>query len=792
MIDPDAVLASLTTQDKVALLAGADNWHTVAVPGVPVLRCSDGPTGVRGTSWTGPASASFPSATALGATWDPELVERVGQALGAEARSKSAHLLLAPTVNLHRTPIGGRNFECYGEDPVLTAHLAVAYIRGVQSQGVACCIKHFIANDTEHERMTISSEVDERTLREVYLLPFEAATRPLDEGGADVRAIMSSYNRLNGTYCGEHPWLLTTVLRDEWGWDGTVISDWFGTHSAGESLRAGLDLEMPGPARERGAALQREVDAGEVSQADLDRAVLRLLHLMAWAHVGEDDGSEITADSPATRAVIREAACAAAVLLRNEHAVLPLARSTRVALIGPNAERGQVQGGGSARVRVNRPVGILSALQDRGIDVTFAEGCRIAKRLPGVRGAFTVTFTGGDGHQVVEDADRLQFLWQDDPAEGISRTDFGAHIVGTFTPQQGGEWTFGMAAVGSAVLRVDGVTVVDLSVPQFGGTFFGMGSHEIRGTATLTAGVPVHIEVEYALSSDGTLRGLQVGAEAPVSGDPIEAAVSAAAAAEVAVVVIGTDADWETEGEDRTSMALPGRQDELVHRVAAVNPRTVVVVNTGAAVSMPWIDEVAAVLQVWFPGEEVGNAVADLLFGDAEPGGRLPTTLPKRLEDTPAFEHHPGRDGKTFYAEGAFIGYRWYEREGIAPSFPFGHGLGYTTFEIGAPSVAGSIADGVTLTVPVTNTGDRRGSEVVQVYVEAPAGDPARPLRVLAGFARATLDPSESMDVAVWLPERSFSVWAAEQGWHVPAGAYRLHVARSSVDTRHVVDVVAT
>jgi beta-glucosidase len=331
--------------------------------------------------------------------------------------------------------------------------------------------------------------------------------------------------------------------------------------------------------------------------------------------------------------------------------------------------------------------------------------------------------------------------------------------------------------------------VADLPTPQTGGAFFGMGSNEIRGEIELRAGVPVAIEVDYPFSLDNRLRGLQIGAAGPVIGDPIEAAVVAARAAEVAIVVIGTDADWETEGEDRTNMSLPGRQDELVSRVAAVNPRTVVVLNTGAAVTMPWVDEVAAVLQIWFPGEEIGNVVADVLLGDVEPGGRLSTTLPKRLEDHPAYAHHPGRDGKAVYAEGQFIGYRWYEREGIEPLFPFGHGLGYTTFDLGAPQVRGQVSDGVTVTVPVTNTGARRGSEVVQCYLEAPAGDPARPQRVLAGFAKVTLDPGESFDVELWLPERSFATWGAAEGWHVVPGTYRLHLGRSSADTAHVVAV---
>jgi beta-glucosidase len=786
-IDPDAVLATLTLEQKVSLLAGADSWHTVELPGVPPMRCSDGPAGVRGTSWTGPASASFPCGTALGATFDPDLVEEVGDALGREARSKGAHMLLAPTVNLHRTPIGGRNFECMSEDPVLTAHLAVAYVTGVQSHGVAACIKHFVANDTEFERMTISSEVDERTLRELYLVPFEAAVRPVEDGGADVRAVMSSYNRINGTYACDHRPLLRGVLRDEWGYDGIVVSDWFGTHSTVEALEAGLDLEMPGPPRERGALLLDAVRGGRVDVRLVDESVHRLLAMFRWSGVGEIDTAEATDDAPSTRDVIRRAAIAGTVLLRNERSALPLSDRARVALIGPNSERGQIQGGGSARVRAHAPVGLLGALRDRGIDVAHAEGCSISKRLKAVRGSFEVTYRSGD-LAVVEPADRLQWVWMNDPAPGIPRDTFGATITGTFVPEVGGTWSFGLAAVGSAVLRVDGAVVCDLSVAQTGGTYFGMGSPELRGTAELVAGTPCRIDIDYVLHERSTLRGLTVGAAPPSHGDPIDQAVAIARDAEVAVVVVGTNDEWETEGEDRTSMDLPGRQDELVARVAAVNPNTVVVVNAGSPVTMPWLDDVPAVLQVWFPGEEFGNAVADVLFGVDEPGGRLPVTIPKRLEDTPAFLAHPGDHGRAVYGEGLFIGHRWYDARGIEPQFPFGFGLGYTTWSVGdgtdGAHLRGDLQHGVTVAVPVTNTGERSGSTVVQVYVEpVDPTSPRRPVRTLQGFAKVFLAPGETFTAEIWLPERAFSSWdPVSQAWVVPPGDYRIVAGWNSRD----------
>ena len=775
-------MASLTLEQKVSLLAGHDNWHSKALPGVPAMRMSDGPAGVRGTSWTGPASASFPCGTALGATFDPALVEEVGAALGEEARSKGAHVLLAPTVNLHRTPIGGRNFECMSEDPVLTARIAVGYIRGVQQHHVACCVKHFVGNDTEFERHTISSEIDEVTLREAYLVPFEHAVKPVAEGGADVRSLMSSYNRVNGVYASEHVELLRGVLRDEWGFDGAVISDWFGTHTAAQSLEASLDLEMPGPPRERGDKLLAAVRSGETTEARVDEAVRRLLQLFNWSGVGEVGANESTADSAATRDVIRRAAIAGTVLLKND-GVLPLSVDAKVALLGPNADRGQVQGGGSARVRTTKPSMPLAALQHRGIAVVHEAGCRIDKRLPPMRGEFRVRYTGADGATGDEITDRLSFVWMDDPAPGVNVAAFGVSVNGSFVPDVTGDWQVSLTVVGSAVLRIDGEIMVDLTVPKTGGAFFGLGNDEIRVQLACEAGVRREVNVEIVVEERSQLRGLIVGAEPPASGNAMDAAVAAAAAAEVAVVIIGTNADWETEGEDRTHMGLPGAQDELVRRVAAANPRTVVVINAGSPVCMPWLPDVAAVMQVWFPGEAFGEALTDMLFGVAEPAGRLPLTIPKQLSDTPTYPYHPGRDGRAEYGEGLLIGHRWYDAQRIEPAFAFGFGLGYTSWELGDATVSGEIAKGVTVEVPVRNTGDRTGSTVVQCYIEPAVAEPGRPVRTLQGFARVHAEAGGSNVATIELDERAFSRWdPATHGWVVAPGDYHVLLGWSSRD----------
>ena len=778
----------MTLEQKVAMLSGADAWHTVGYedPPVAAIRVSDGPAGVRGTSWSGPASASFPCGAALGATFDPALVFEVGQALGREAHAKSVHVLLAPTVNLHRTPVGGRNFECYSEDPVLTAGIAVAYVTGVQDTGVAACIKHFAANDTEYERMSISSEVDEATLREAYLVPFEDAV------AAGVRVIMSAYNRLNGTFCGEHAWLLTDVLRTEWGFDGVVISDWFGCHSAGPSLTAGLDIEMPGPPIARGKKLVAAVESGEASEADVDRSIERILALAEWVGADGSATTEVTATDDVTRDVIRRAAISGMVLLKNDGDVLPLAAGSRVALIGPNARFGQPQGGGSAEVRVVHGRGPFDALTARGLDLVFESGGRIDKFIPPLSGNFDVEFYDDEGHSMTMTMSRTKWFGDQPPSKDFHGPKFGARVRGTLTPDVSGAWEFGANAVGALTLRVDGETLVDIPAGRHGGAFFGLGSPEQRATVELEAGRPYEIAVDYPVVPDQLIRGMSFGARAVESGDPIARAVEAAASADVAVVVVGTSAEFETEGEDRTTLSLPGDQDALVAAVVAANPNTVVVLNCGSPVTMPWLDDVPAVLQIWFPGQELGEAVADVLTGAAEPGGRLPITFPRDLAETPAAPFYPGtaRDdvgGQAVYGEGLLIGHRWYDRNDVEPLFPFGHGLGYTTMTIAPAGLeAGTEAgldDGpgssLTVSVDVTNTGSRAGSEVVQVYVEPPGDDPTRPIRHLAAFQRVHVAAGTTEHADIVVPRRAFRRWSND-GWIVPAGEHRILIGRSS------------
>jgi beta-glucosidase len=801
----EALSTSLTLDEKCQLVAGADLWHLPAIErlGIPALKVSDGPSGVRGERWTGRASALFPCGAALGATWDTALVERIGAALGAEAHDRGVHVVLAPTVNLQRTPIGGRNFECYSEDPHLSARLGVAFVNGVQATGVSACVKHFTANDTEFERMTISSEPDERTLRELCLVPFEAA---VTEAGA--WSVMAAYNRVYGTYCSENTMLLQEVLRGEWGFEGLVMSDWFGTHSTAAAANAGLDLEMPGAPQWFGPGLAAAVRAGEVSESTVDSKVRRVLAL------GERTGlfdrppqDEISVDRPEHRELARDAAVGAIVLLKSNPSILPLPPDLRtLAVIGPNADTPALEGGGSAAVTTHPVVAPFEAIRDRagdGVEVVYERGCVSDRRTPPLEGrrlaerAMRVEYFAGtdwSGPAVFEETStRGWFVWLG-PWEPAVPPLFSARVTATFVAEETGAYRFSLVSAGRSRLLVDGTIVVDNWEPTPGGSdsFFGLGSTEVSADVWFDGGSEHAVVVDYADGGFG-VGGLAIGCAPPRPDDLFERAVALAARADTVVMVVGTSAEWESEGHDRKRMELPGRQDELIASVAAVNPRTIVVVNAGSPVAMEWADDVAAVVQLWFPGEEGAPALAAVLFGDADPGGRLPLTIPRRIEDTPGFTSYPGERGTVLYGESIFGGYRWYDRRRIEPRFPFGHGLSYTTFGFGALELDRTELGpecALQLRIPVTNTGSRAGTEVVQCYVRDVAASVARPEQELRAFAKVALEPGQSASVIVDLDRRAFAFWdPGSHGWVVEPGDFEIRVGASSRDIRAVATV---
>ena len=622
-------------------------------------------------------------------------------------------------------------------------------MRGVQAEGVATTAKHFVANDAEFERHTIDSVVDERPLREIYLVPFELAVK---EG--ETLGIMTGYNRLNGTYCSEHRELLTQILRKEWGFQGFVVSDWLSAGSTKESAEAGLDLQMPGPGRFFGSALADAVRAGEVEESVVDTPLQALRERLG-------DGVEI----------VHERGC------WTERTTPAIAASE-----------------------------ILASSGKAGLEIAF----------------FANLDGSGEPVRRISGSDS-KLLYFGAPATNVPAAGFSFRAVGRFTPTQSGVHSFTLMQAGRARLLIDGEVVLDgvASPPPRGTAFFGMGSEEVEAQVELRAGEAVDLEIYYTAQDSVFLQGVVIGHKPPLEDDMLESAVAAAANADAVVIVVGTNDDWESEGEDRESMNLPGDQDELVRRVCAVNSRTVVCVNSGSPVTMEWADEPAALLQIWFGGQEMANALIDVLLGDAEPGGRLPTTFPLRLEHNPSFGNFPGENSEIRYGEGLLVGYRWYDTRQLPVRFPFGYGLSYTTFEIGSPRLSADShgpGDLLRVEVPVTNTGPRVGTEVVQCYVAGPASRLFRPRRELRAFAKVELSPGECRDVTLLLDNRSFAYWdpgdtifeallerpggaprvvptggglahRSEAGWYVDAGRHELHLGRSSADTSRVCQV---
>ncbi|MEV0885914.1 glycoside hydrolase family 3 C-terminal domain-containing protein [Streptomyces microflavus] len=807
----DTALAALGLDDKTRLLAGQDLWSLPALPaiGLRSLVMSDGPIGVRGVRWTAAdPSVALPSPTALAATWDPELARRAGRLLAQEARRKGVHVLLAPTVNLHRTPLGGRHFEAYSEDPYLTGEIGTGYVRGVQDGGVATTVKHFVANDAETDRFTVNNTVAPRPLRELYLAPFERIVRNAHPWG-----IMAAYNQVNGSTMTEHRYLQNAVLRGEWGFDGFIVSDWLAARTTVGAITGGLDAAMPGPRTVYGETLADAVRAGEVDEKIVDLAVRNILLLAARVGALESAPPAVPAAAlPATvdgDALAREIARRSFVLVRNEVRdgadALPLAPGTTVALSGALARDARVLGGGSALVfpdHVVSPLDGLTAALPEGA-LTYAVGADPSDELAIAEAGFDLTavcrdVSGAVLATVPLPSGQIQWIGADLP-DGVTHDTLDTvEITGTFTPRASGEHTFGTRGTGSFALTVDDRPLFDGTQDRAPGTdplgaFFNEPVE--RGRLPLTEGAPVRVSLSHR-PGPGTghpLKGVAFSLVhlAPLR-DPdelIAEAVEAARSADTAIVVVGTTERVESEGFDRTDLKLPGHQDALVHAVAAVNPRTVVVVNSGSPVELPWRNEVAAVLLSWFPGQEAGHALADVLRGQEEPGGRLPTTWPVALADVPVSATTP-TNGELPYTEGVFIGYRAWEKAGTAPAYAFGHGLGYTTWEYESVSATPD-----SVTVRVRNTGSRPGSDTVQIYLApAPAPDaPERPARWLAGFARVTAAPGGSVEVTVPVEARAYQVWDEETyGWKTVPGTYEVQAARSLADVRATTTVDIT
>ncbi|KAH7313858.1 family 3 glycoside hydrolase [Stachybotrys elegans] len=814
-INVEEVLKKLTLTEKVDLLAGIDFWHTKGLPhhGVPSLRLTDGPNGVRGTKFfNGVPAACFPCGTGLGATFNQELLEEAGRTMGREAIAKSAHVILGPTINMQRSPLGGRGFESIGEDPFLAGLGAAALIRGIQSTGVQATIKHFLCNDQEDKRMGVHSIVTERALREIYALPFQLTVRDSQPG-----AFMTAYNGINGVFCSENPKYIDDMLRKEWGWDGLIMSDWFGTYSTTAAAAAGLDLEMPGPTRFRGELLKFNVSNGKPFTHVLDeraRQVLRFVKRCAASGVKEN-GPEETADTPETAALLRKIGDESIVLLKNESivllknegSVLPLKKDKKTLVIGPNAKTATYHGGGSASLRAYYAVtphdGISSKLET---PPGYTVGAYTHRFLPILGHQCSASGKAGMSWKVYNEPrsaekrelidevhiektemhlvdyynDRLSELWY-------------ADLEGTIVPDEDMTYELGVVVCGTAKAYVNDQLVVDNATKQIAGdAFFGCATREELGRIDLKKGETYQIRIEFVSAPSFTLKSesiilghgsLRVGG-CKVIDDQAEIKKSVQLAREHDQVVIcaGLNADWETEGTDRASMKLPGVLDQLIDEVASANPNTVVVMQTGTPEEMPWLQKTPAVIQAWYGGNETGNCIADVLFGDYNPSGKLSLSFPKRLQDVPSFLNFRTEAGRTLYGEDVYVGYRYYEYADVEVNFPFGYGLSYTTFAFLDLSLV--VKEGsISATVSIKNTGSVKGAEVAQMYVQPrQAAKINRPVKELKGFAKVELEAGESKTVTIEELEKYAASYFDEERnqWCVEAGEYDVIVSNSS------------
>jgi beta-glucosidase len=801
----DELTAKLTLEEKVSLLTGRDFWNTVPLESIGLrnLLLSDGPSGVRGEFWDErDNSLNLPSATALGSSWSHDLAAEYGRTLAREAARKGVDVVLGPTINLHRSPLGGRHFECLSEDPMLTGALAVSYTKAMQSLGKGACPKHYVANDFETERYTVDVVVDERSLRELYLRPFEDA---VVDGGA--WTIMSSYNQINGTTATEHD-LLETPLRTEWGFDGVVISDWTAVRSL-ESAKAEQDLVMPGPIGPWGEALVSAVRSGEIEESTIDRKIKRMILLAV--RVGAIGGNGETPAQPSRhnniaaegRSFARRAASEGAVLLEND-GILPisdLSRKAKVALIGHNAKAARTQGGGSATTLPEFVVTPLDALQELlGDKLSYSVGAVVQRGIgeinkaslknPVTNGAGVhVEFLDASGNVIYTEerlASTLTWLGSQAPVE----TAASIHLRTKYTPAVSESALFGFASVQPVSISVDGQVVIqDKLTPETEDVFTALMDPPFASTNfEFVAGRAVEIDIHVDLANrEGLALSAQnfvFGFETDRSNEQrlIDEAVAEAKSAELAIVVVGTNAQVESEGFDRKDIKLPGRQDELVSAVVAANPNTIVIVNSGSPVLMPWRKDVKAVLVSYFGGEQMGNALVDMLTGATEPGGRLPTTWPADEASIPVLNCTPDSNGQVIYEEGIHIGYRAWLKAGAVPAYDFGYGLGYTTWQVSAVTGGSAISanESVELEVEVKNTGSRAGKHIVQVYAERKESAIDRPVRWLVGFAEVHAGAGETKTASISIRGREFADW--NKGWNHEAGEFTLLIGSNVND----------
>jgi beta-glucosidase len=786
----DALLGKMTLEEKIDLLSGRQGFYTLGIErlGIPAMKMADGPMGVRNY---GPSTA-FPAGVALAATWDTEMARRIGAAMGQDARARGVNILLAPAVNINRVPVNGRNFEYFGEDPFLAGQTAVGFIQGVQAQGVIATVKHFALNNQEYQRNSISAEVDERTMHEIYLPAFKAAVQQ-----GKVWAVMCSYNRINGVYASANEVLETEILKKEWGFRGLVMSDWGAAHDGIADALAGLDLEMPSGRNMNREILLPAVKSGQVSESVIDDKVRRILR--TEISMGFFDRPTETAAplySGESSQVALQGAREGIVLLKNSGQTLPLDRKEihSIAVFGPNAHPAVDVGGGSARVFPFRDMSVMNALAATGLRVDYAPFEARDTRSVAARSQFEADEAGAAGlnGEYFASADfsgtpllrrrdrqitfaRFNDVFTQGTAGGIS-----IRWNGFVAPEETGDYVFLVRAGTGVRLTVDGKKVVD--------AWDNNSQKEFNATVRLEKNhaTPIRLEMHGSGGGRGAVGGgggIQFGWQLkPNDAFPVESAL--AAKADVAVVCVGFSPDTEGEGSDRT-FELPAGQLELISAVARANKRTIVVVNSGGGLDMnPWVDSAGAILQAWYTGQESGTAIADIIFGTVNPSGKLPASFEQHWGDSAADANYPGSDGKVFYKEGIFVGYRGFDRSDVKPLFPFGYGLSYTTFAYDGLRVE---KDGTNFHVrfSVKNSGSRAGAEIAEIYVQPVRPKVERPVKELKGFARAELSTGAAKNLRVDLDRSAFAYYdVATHAWKVDPGEYQILVGASSTDIR--------
>lgn len=792
----DTMLGKLSLEQKVDLIGGVDNFYVRAMPsiGLPKLSMSDGPVGVRG----GGPSTAYAAGIALAASWDPQLARRVGEGMGRDARARGFNFILGPGVNIYRAPQNGRNMEYYGEDPLLAGSIAVGVIDGIQSQGVVATVKHFVANNSEYDRRHLDEHIDQRTLREIYLPAFEMAVKD-----AHVGAVMGSYNLVNGDYLTENRAISHDILKQDWGFDGIFMSDWEATHDGVKAFDAGLDLEMPAAEAMTPATLLPLLRDGQLSTAALDDKVRRILRTAVRFDFLDRPQKDLSLplDSRRNDAIALDSARESLVLLKNDRHVLPFDRTVKtIAVIGPNAYPAVASAGGSSHVESFDPVSLLTGLThaagDR-IKVLYARGLptpmEVFKQskfstVDGQPGLQREEFANGDfkGSADLHARDAQVDQWKSELWTPSAKDRRSIRWSGRFVPDHDGKYLFltAAASLDTYTLYLDGKPLIAQPRRE--------GQAPLYATVALKAGKPVEVRLDYRPDVSYSRMGLGVIAlDKLISAD----AKAIAAKADAAVVAVGYDGTSESEAFDRT-FALPWGQEALIEAVAEANPKTVVTVTSGGAYATDsWLGKVPALLQNWYPGQEGGRAIAEVLLGERSPEGKLPISFERRWSDNPVHDfydapaHPAGTNPQVSYGEGVFVGYRGYlsHPDRPQPLFPFGYGLSYSRFTFSHLDVAPAMTTRggtVTVSFDVANTGERDAAEVAQVYVSEPNPRVPRPERELKAFRKVRLAPGQSTRVSLKLDRRAFAWYdVASHGWTVDPSRFVIRVGDASNNT---------